>query len=204
MTEDGTYDLGGETQATGGGTLTFNSDATITDLGSDLEIYYGSTVNIASGQSFSIASVLFSNGGGTLIGGGGSLTVTGSMTWGGGTISGFSTLTIAAGASLTLGDPSSADTEVLDGVTLDNAGSTTLAGSPGAESAKRRLGRQPADREFRDCLFGQYQHKRLRDVVFEPGDAVLQSEPTVGDAVINAVFVNTGPVTVEQGVPGLD
>ena len=98
MTEDGTYDLGGETQATGGGTLTFNSDATITDLGSDLEIYYGSTVNIASGQSFSIASVLFSNGGGTLTGGGGSLTVTGSMTWGGGTISGFSTLTIAAGA----------------------------------------------------------------------------------------------------------
>ena len=104
MTEDGIYDLEGETQTTGGSTLTFNSDATITDLGSDLEIYYGSTVNIASGQSFSIASVLFSDGGGTLNGGGGSLTVTGSMTWGGGTVSGFSTLAIAAGASLTLGD----------------------------------------------------------------------------------------------------
>ena len=64
MTEDGTYDLGGETQVTGGGTLTFNSDATITDLGSDLEIYYGSTVNIASGQSFSIASVLLATAAG--------------------------------------------------------------------------------------------------------------------------------------------
>src|SRR5208283_5238123 len=126
MTEDGTYDLGGETQVTQGGTLTFNSDATITDLGTDLSIYYPtSTVTINSSQSFSFETLWVE---GTLNGGGGDLTITGSMTWNGGAISGFGTLSIPAAATLTLGDPGAADTEVLNGVSLKNAGSATLAG----------------------------------------------------------------------------
>ena len=79
------------------------------------------------------------------------------------------------GASLTLGDPSSADTEVLDGVTLDNAGSTTLAGSPGL-SLKRRLGRQPADREF---------HVPVHASIFGDG---------------TTAFTNAGALTVPSGV----
>jgi len=127
MTEDGTYDVGGETQVTGPGTLIFNSDATITNLGT-VSIYSStSTLTIDSSQSFSFTTMMID---GTLNGGGGDLTVTGSMTLDGGTISGFGTMTIPSQATLNLGDTNGgAPTQNLVGLTLDNFGTTVWENS---------------------------------------------------------------------------
>ncbi len=96
VTVAGAYDVATSTQIAGefvGTVATFT--APISDLGSDLE--NGGTLNLP-GQSFSVATLENS---GTINGGGGaSLTVTGSMTWTGGTITGFGSLDIPGGATL--------------------------------------------------------------------------------------------------------
>ena len=104
--------------------------APIADLGAGLEVVVA-TLDIATDQSFTFNNLYDS--GGVLTGGGGDLTVTGSMNWDGGTISGFGTLTIASGASLSLWDVT------LDGVTLDNAGAATLR-APGIRAWPWRTG----------------------------------------------------------------
>ena len=121
---DGSYDIAAQTQIDSS-TVIFDADATITDLGSDLELS-SADLSIASGQSFSFATVgiYFSS----LTGGGGTLTVTGSMTWNGGTISGFSSLIIPSGASLALGYYRAGYIDTLQGVPLQNDGTTTLGG----------------------------------------------------------------------------
>ena len=139
VTDDGVYNISGTT-VTSVGSLTFNSDATITDLGSDL-VVSTSSLNIASNQSFDLTTLVIN--GGTLNGGGsGALLVTGSMTWDEGTVSGFETLTISSQATLTLGDVNDdAPTDLLVGLTLNNFGtaiwessgySTNLNGVDGA------------------------------------------------------------------------
>ena len=124
VTDDGVYDISGTT-AVSYGSLTFPSDATVDNLGADLQINNGAALSMASNRPFAFSTMSIERG--TLNGGGGNLTVTGSMTWDGGTISGFGTLSIPAAATLALGDPSAAATsEVLNGVTLDNAGGAVL------------------------------------------------------------------------------
>ncbi len=118
VTEDGAYDVSQSTTVDYASTATFT--APITDLGSDLNV---SGVLNLPGQSFSLATVENS---GTINGGGGaSMTVTGSMTWDGGTIRGFGALDIADGATLQINvNPSLPLT--LDGVELENAGAAAL------------------------------------------------------------------------------
>jgi hypothetical protein len=125
VTDDGVYNISGTTLV-GYGSLTFPSDAVIDNLGADLEITNSGALNIASSQSFGFSSLLIY--GGTLTGGGGDLTVTGTMSWVGGTLSGFSSLSIAAAATLNLGQQGAQVSEVLGGVTLDNAGAAALTG----------------------------------------------------------------------------
>ena len=89
----GSYNVAASTDT--GGTVTFT--APITDLGSDLGV--GGTLNL-TGQSFRMTSVEI-NPSGLLNGAGGaSLTVTGSMSWFGGTLTGFGVLDIASGATV--------------------------------------------------------------------------------------------------------
>ena len=118
VTESGAYDVTTSTMV-GGGTVTFS--APIADVGNDLT--NGGTIDLP-GQSFSLSTLENS---GTINGGGGaSLTVTSSMSWGGGTITGFGLLAIADGSSLSItGDPGSV--LALDGVVLDNAGTATIS-----------------------------------------------------------------------------
>ncbi len=116
----GTYDVSGSTQVDSG-ILTFT--APIADLGADLDVDRGS-VDITTAQSLSFTSVEIYDG--TLSGAGsGDVTVTGSMSWDLGTISGLGTLTIASGATLDLGGLQ-LSLETLDDTTLDNAGTATL------------------------------------------------------------------------------
>ena len=118
ITVAGAYDVAASTAVDGGTTATFT--APITDLGSDLSV--SGTINLP-GQSFSFATL---ENGGTINGGGASLTVTGSMTWYDGTITGFGSLDIADGATLSItGYPGGVLT--LDGVVLDNAGAATVS-----------------------------------------------------------------------------
>ncbi len=128
MTEDGSYDVSGSTELNDPeADVTFEADATIADLGSDLRISGGATLDIQTHQSFSFTSLGISQG--TLTGAASdNLTVTGSMTWVGGTISGFGTLSIAGGAALALGGGNfSYVDETLDGVALDNAGAASFS-----------------------------------------------------------------------------
>ena len=61
-TEDGTYDVSGSTLVLDPQTvLTFNSDATITSLGSDLQISSGA-LNLTTPQSFSLTSLEMTQG----------------------------------------------------------------------------------------------------------------------------------------------
>jgi len=84
------------------------------------------------GQSFAVSTlelISYTGGSGTaqLNGAAGSsLTVTGTMTWVGGTMSGFGTLDTPTGATANLGDGSNV-TETLDGVELRNAGTAILS-----------------------------------------------------------------------------
>ncbi len=117
----------------------------------------GVTLNLSNG-SLSLSAVTDIAGNLTMSGGTlgtmGTLTVSGAMDWTGGTITGGGTLSILAGGSLTLGDPSAADAEVLDGVALDNAGALTLyAGALELDSGA--LGGQPG---------GRHVHRRRLDV----------------------------------------
>ncbi len=112
----------------GGVTVTHSSSAS--DAVNSLTIpVSGVTLNLSNGSlalsaDSDIAGSLTMSGG--TLSTTGTLTVTGTMDWTGGTILGGGTLSIPAGATLTLGDPSAADTETLDGVALDNAGALTL------------------------------------------------------------------------------
>ena len=120
VTVAGTYDVSGSTLVSGGALIV---TAPIADLGADLNIN-GGTVDITTAQSFSFTSVEILNG--TLSGAGSvNVTITGSMSWDQGTISGLGTLTIASGATLSLGGPQRS-IERLDGTTLDNAGTANL------------------------------------------------------------------------------
>ena len=100
--------------------LTFTT--AIINLGTDLSIN-NSNLNL-TGQSFSLATVEFYGGG--LNGmGGASLTVTDSIDWIGGTLTGFGALEIPQTATLLLS--SGANSETLDGVELQNAGAASLS-----------------------------------------------------------------------------
>ncbi|MGO9923386.1 MAG: Ig-like domain repeat protein [Isosphaeraceae bacterium] len=128
VTVDGTYNISGSTfVGAPGASLTFNSDATIENLGSSVTVY--APLTLSTNQSFTIADLQVLSGYGQpmLQGGGGDLTVTGSMTWTGGTISSFSTLTISSQATLNL-SPGYGGTSTLDGIALDNEGTATLTG----------------------------------------------------------------------------
>ena len=82
------------------------------------------TLDFTGGQSVSIPDLTMS--GGTLTGFT-SLTVTGPTDWTGGAITGGGTITTEG--ALTLGDPGQEDQEVLDGAALDNQAAATLADS---------------------------------------------------------------------------
>ncbi len=123
-TEAGDYDVSQATTVYYETTVTFT--APITDLGSDLND--AGILNLP-GQSFSFTELTVNYPGPATIldgGGGASVTVTGSMIWGGGTITGFGALDIANGATLDIGGYGD-NAETLDGVVLENAGAATLA-----------------------------------------------------------------------------
>ncbi|HKM52557.1 MAG TPA: Ig-like domain repeat protein, partial [Isosphaeraceae bacterium] len=119
VSEAGAYDVSRETDVAGATTFT----TPITDLGSHVQV--GGVLNLP-GQSFSLTSLYV---GGTLNGAGGTdLTVTGSMTWAGGTVTGFNSLAIGSQATLDLGDASVNANETLQGVVLQNAGAASFWG----------------------------------------------------------------------------
>src|SRR5262249_35055717 len=96
------------------GTVTFEPSATLTSLGQLLTVS-GGTAMFPAGTALSLPALTIT--GGTLTSG--DLTVTGLLTWSGGTISGAGTTTAQGG--LTLNGPY----RVLDGRTLLNPGTAT-------------------------------------------------------------------------------
>ncbi len=122
--DGGTFNLDSSSTISGAGTVYFNR-ATFNDAGNYSAagtVVSGGSLNLAADRSFTFAALSMS--GGTLTGFS-SLTVTGSTDWTGGTITGGGTLT--AQGPLTLGDPNQSDVEVLDGATLVNLGAATIA-----------------------------------------------------------------------------
>ena len=145
--------------------------APITDLGEYLEVS-DATLDITTNQSFTFTDLDI--GEGTFRGGGGNLTITGSMVWNGeAVISGFGTLTIASGAVLHLSTGYYLGTETLNGVMLDNAGMATLVGAVGSDNGLAL--------------------ENGAEFVNEPGGifTILTSGPITSDGTATA-FVNQG------------
>jgi hypothetical protein len=175
VTEAGTYDVTAQTQRDGPGVTTFT--APITDLGSDLDMVTG-TINLP-GQSFSFATV---ENYGTINGGGAaSLTVTGTMTWVGGTVTGFGTLEIPSGATVNLGNGNQT-TETLNGVALENAG--TVAWSTGTLAVTNG----GAVDNMAGTVFG---------TPGNTGSLNLNTGTPAGSGAINANVTNSGEVVPE-------
>ncbi len=204
-TIDGAFNVSGGTSV-GYGSATFADDATIDNLGANLEISTSNgALNIASSQSFAITTLSIEEG--TLSGDGGDITVTGSTTWDGGTISGFRTLSIPAAATASLGEPDGLFTEFLDGVTLDNAGTATLSdvGYPTGYSLGLGNG-AGVDNQPGGSFTFLTTTAILSDgtATFFKNEGTLTQAGGVGsDGNINVPFNNTGSVAVQQGTLGL-
>jgi hypothetical protein len=109
-----TYNLSGATLVSGGA-VDFPSDATLTSLGGALTISGGS-IDLSSGESLSVSSLTMS--GGTLTGDD-TITVSTSLNWSGGTMSGFGVTNLAATGTMAA---SGSGTPTLDTRTFNNAG----------------------------------------------------------------------------------
>jgi hypothetical protein len=200
VTEDGYYDVTGSTALNDPeADVTFASDATIADLGADLSISGGATLDIQTGQSIAIDTVEINQG--TLTGASsGILTVTGAMTWVGGTISGLRALAIGTGATLSMGQDNNGYTETLDGITLDNAGTANLAGYEhyyglALESGAGVVNQAGASFTLQDNVIVSTDGSAT---FFTNAGSVSHTGPA-GSGEINAAFTNTGSVIVQQG-----
>jgi hypothetical protein len=121
----GTYDVTGRTYFTGdpSSSSTVSFAAPITALGSDLALT--DAVVHLTGQSFSLPTLEIIHDSELDGAGAASLTVTGSMTWDGGGVTGLGVLDIPSGATLNLGLINGGGG--LDMGELKNAGTVTLA-----------------------------------------------------------------------------
>jgi hypothetical protein len=121
----GTFNLDSFSTITGPGSVYFTG-GTINDGGAytvtGATVLTNGTLNFDGGQAISLPTLEMS--GGTLTGFP-LLTVTTSTDWTGGTITGGGIITTEG--TLTLGDPTNQDAEILTGVTLDNAAVATLS-----------------------------------------------------------------------------
>jgi len=108
--------------------ITVTHSSNTSDSVDSVTVASGTTLSLSNGR-LSIAASSTISGNLTMSGGtlspAGSLTVSGATTWTGGTINGGGTVTTQG--TLTLGSASASDNEFLNGATLDNAGSATLA-----------------------------------------------------------------------------
>ena len=200
FTDAGAYDVSGSTRVTSGSTVTFN--ATITNLGNDLEVD-NSTLSIATSQSFSFTSLGIN--GGSLSGlGSGNLTVTGSLTWVGGSISGFGTVSVPSQAALTLGDASNSLNEELIGIILDNAGTATWAGGS-VFFTNGAVFNNLTSATFQDLGQGKYfgSSDGNGDLALAPSafnNAGAYVKTGTGRGAVQTAFNNTGTVTVQAGL----
>ena len=180
-TVTGAYDVTGSTLADSSSSSGITFTAPITDLGAYLEVG-NATLDIATSQSFSFTYL--DVGEGKLSGGGGNLTVTGSMVWNGAAaISGFGTLTIASGALLHLSTGHYLGTETLNGVELDNAGTATLVGAIGSNNGLAL--------------------ENGAKLINEPGATftILTSGPITSDGTVTA-FINQGNLIIPVTAAG--
>ena len=193
MTEAGAHD-DVSTSTTVVGTLIFT--APITDLGSALALVDGGTINLP-GQSFNFTDLL--TDGGLNGGGGASVTVTGAMSWGGGTITGF----------VDAGDRRRCDAgpqQRRDASTAwcfpENAGTATMAanGCP-RRAAKWGRDRQRGDRQLRHAGIHHDQQRRDRDVFHQYGEPPTHAASAAGASSIQVPFTQTatGTTTVQGG-----
>jgi hypothetical protein len=170
-TVSGAYDVTGRTYAARGSRVSFT--APIMALGSDL--YLSNAQMNLTGQSFSLTTLEVY--GSTLNGAGGaSLTVTGAMTWVGGTVSGFGTLNIPTGATLNLGNGNS---ETLEGVALENAGTGVWSSGTFVVTDGGEFNNMPG------TVFGS---------AGNTGSLALNNGALAGSGTINATVTNAGQV----------
>ena len=199
FTDAGAYDVSGSTLVTSGSTVGFK--ATISDVGNDLEVD-NSTLSITTDQSFNLTTLGVN--GATLSGpGSGNLTITSSMTWAGGTISGFGTVFVSSQAALTLGAANNSLNEKLIGITLDNAGAATWEGGSVFFSNGAVFNNQ-AGATFQDLGTGGYFGSSDGNGDLAPAPSAFNNAGTYaktgsGRGAVQTAFNNTGTVTVQAG-----
>lgn len=131
-----------------------------------------------------------------LSGGGGNLAVTGSMSWNGGTISGFGALTIDAGAVLGLSSGEVVTTETLSGVNLQNAGAVSLVGNS-ANGLQLKNGAQvvnAAGASFTILTRGSITSDGTATTFINEG-SLIDSASSIGQTTIDPSFTQTSSGT---------
>jgi YD repeat-containing protein len=124
VNDAGCYNITGSTLVSGSSAVMANLTGPVASLGRSLMISTG-TLNLSGGVPINVQTLSLSDG--TLTGSD-PLTVSGAMSWTGGTISGRGVINANGGLALG-GGPGVAIGETLSGRTLNNAGAATLAPS---------------------------------------------------------------------------
>ncbi len=194
----GTFDLDASSAITGAGTVSFES-GTVNDAGR----YTATATNVLPGATANLAGAVtmpaLTMSGGTLTGFS-TLTVTGPLTWIAGTLSGG---TITAKGGMTLGVTDADYNEILSGATLNNQGAATLAnldGSTGLELANGALFDNEAGASF-TFLASELVYSDGSQTTFNNEGTVSQSSGVAGSSAIGTAFDQsaTGGVDVEGG-----
>ena len=184
-----TYSVSGTTSVNGA-TVSFTPASTITSKGTTLTVTLGN-LNLASGEAIALTTLTLTTG---TLSGSDNVTVTGLMTWSGGTMSGSGVTTIAAGGTLDfLGA-----VKTLDGRTLNNAGTATVSGP--AVTLTMANGAI-----FNNQASGSFEVQNDSTIASLGTGSMFNNQGTFnrtlgsGTATVGVVFNNTGTVNITSG-----
>ena len=192
-TSSGSFDaVSGTTLDFGSGTHTLNAGTAFTGAGSSRVTGATVTVNGA------VSAVNFGQTAGTL-GGGDTLTVTGTFGWTGGTMSGSGKTSIAAGGTMTL---SGGNTKSLSGRTIDNAGTVNLTGTGQFDLRNGGVFNNLSGGVF-DAQSDAFIDQDLGAAATFNNAGTLKKSGGTGTTTFEPVFNNTGSVQVQSGTLNL-
>ncbi len=175
-----------------GGTANFNG--TVTSIGSSVTVSFG-TANFSSSSSISTTTATLSGG---TINGSSSVTVTGTLNWSGGDMSGTGTTTIPSGGVLII---SGASDHLFDTRTINNSGTTTFTATSAGDL-------DFANGAVFNNLSGGVFDIQSDSVVLDLGSGTegafnnigtLQKSIGTGVSTIDIAFTNTGTVDIQTG-----
>ena len=194
LNDAGTVNVTGATTVDSGGT--FNLTGPITTLGSTLTLSSGGTLNLGT-NNLGVATLNQSYG--TLTGSG-IVTVSGSMSWTGGTQTGTGSTSLAAASTSTFGGAGGSET--LDTRTLNNAGAASMTGSGYFYFYRGAVFNNQLGGTFTASGSGSFANGYNLGTINNAGTFV-KTNNTGFTTYVQLRFVNTGTLDVKSGTVAL-